>query len=129
MRVPTRSSSCWLTCAPNGFKFVHCDCGGTEFVRAFSDEAYDIPPERVIGSSSKTRFELRDGKAEVIKLPEIASIDDREGKPINISLHIRRRPILAFGNSDGDLQMLELHRQRPRARGCRYWCTMTTTIA
>ena len=91
----------------NGFKLFIVTGGGTDFVRAFSEETYDIPRERVIGSSGKTRFEVRDGKAEVIKLPEIGDIDDREGKPININLHIGRRPILAFGNSDGDLQMLE----------------------
>ena len=90
--------------------------GGIEFVRAFSEEAYDIPPERVIGSSTKARFEIRDGKPEVIKLPEVSSIDDREGKPININLHIGRRPILAFGNSDGDLQMLEYTAGGPGAR-------------
>ena len=91
----------------NGFKLFIVTGGGTDFVRAFSEETYDIPRERVIGSSGKTRFEVRDGKAEVIKLPEIGDIDDGEGKPININLHIGRRPILAFGNSDGDLQMLE----------------------
>ncbi len=91
----------------NGFKVFIVTGGGVEFVRAFSDEAYDVPAERVIGSSIKTRFEIRDGKADLIKLPELGSIDDREGKPININLHIGRRPILAFGNSDGDLEMLE----------------------
>jgi phosphoglycolate phosphatase-like HAD superfamily hydrolase len=91
----------------NGFKLFIVTGGGIEFVRAFSEEAYDVPPERVIGSSTKTRFELRDGKYELIKLPEIGSIDDGEQKPININLHIGRRPILAFGNSDGDLEMLQ----------------------
>jgi phosphoglycolate phosphatase-like HAD superfamily hydrolase len=91
----------------SGFKLYIVTGGGVDFVRAFSEEVYDIPPEEVIGSSTKTRFEIRDGRAEVIKLPEIGDIDDREGKPININLHIGRRPILAFGNSDGDLQMLE----------------------
>ena len=61
----------------------------------------------MIGSSSKTRFELRDGKAALVKLPELNSIDDKQGKPININLHIGRRPILAFGNSDGGLEMLQ----------------------
>src|SRR5262249_55737424 len=65
---------------------------------------------------TKTRFEIRGGKADVIKLPEIGSIDDREGKPININLHIGRRPILAFGNSHGDLPMLEYTAAGPRAR-------------
>ena len=79
-------------------------------------ETYGIPPERVIGSSIKTRFELRDGKASLIKLPELSSIDDGEGKPININLHIGRRPILAFGNSDGDLQMLQYTADGPGPR-------------
>jgi phosphoserine phosphatase len=100
----------------SGFKVFIVTGGGVEFVRAFAEEAYGIPPERVIGSSTKTRFEVRDGKPELIKLPEIGSIDDREGKPININLHIGRRPILAFGNSDGDLQMLEYTAGSPGAR-------------
>jgi phosphoglycolate phosphatase-like HAD superfamily hydrolase len=91
----------------NAFKLFIVTGGGTDFVRAFAEEAYDVPRERVIGSLIRTRFEIRDGKAEVIKLPEIGDINDREAKPINIDLHIGRRPILAFGNSDGDLQMLE----------------------
>ena len=91
----------------NGFKLFIVTGAGIDFVRAFSEEAYDIPVECVIGSSTKTKLEIRDGKPEVIKLPEISNIDDREGKPQNIELHIGRRPILAFGNSDGDLQMLE----------------------
>ena len=91
----------------SGFKLFIVTGGGVEFVRAFAEEAYGIPPERVIGSSVKTRFEVREGKPELIKLPQIGNIDDHEGKPININLHIGRRPILAFGNSDGDLEMLE----------------------
>ena len=91
----------------NDFKLFIVTGGGIDFVRAFAEEAYGIPPERVIGSSAKTRFDTDGGKPDLIKLPQIGSIDDREGKPININLHIGRRPILAFGNSDGDLQMLE----------------------
>ena len=108
-----------------GFKVFIVTGGGIDFVRAFAEEVYGIPPERVIGSSTKTRFETRDGKPELIKLAEINSIDDREQKPININLHIGRRPILAFGNSDGDLQMLEYTAGGP-ARGCRFWFTTTT---
>ena len=91
----------------NGFKLFIVTGGGIDFVRAFAEEAYGIPSERVIGSSTKTRFEIRAGQPDVFKLPEIGSIDDGEGKPVNINLHIGKRPILAFGNSDGDLQMLE----------------------
>ncbi len=91
----------------NGFKTFIVSGGGVDFIRAYAEPAYGIPPEQVIGSSTKTKFELRDGKAVLIKLPELNSIDDKEGKPININLNIGRRPILAFGNSDGDQQMLE----------------------
>jgi phosphoglycolate phosphatase-like HAD superfamily hydrolase len=91
----------------HGFKTFIVSGGGIDFMRVFSDEVYGIPPEQVVGSSAKTRFELRDGRAVLVKLPELGSLDDKEGKPINIHLHIGRRPILAFGNSDGDLQMLQ----------------------
>jgi hypothetical protein len=91
----------------NGFKNYIVTGGGVDFVRVFADKAYGIPPERVIGSSSKTRFEIRDGKPVLVKLPQINSINDGPGKPVNIHLHIGRRPILAAGNSDGDLQMLQ----------------------
>ena len=91
----------------NGFKSFIVSGGGVDFIRAFSEGTYGISPEQVIGSSAKTRFELRDGKAVLVKLPELNSIDDKEGKPININLQIGRRPILAFGNSDGDLEMLQ----------------------
>jgi hypothetical protein len=68
---------------------------------------YGIPPEQVVGSSVKLKFEMRDGKPVLVKLPEIDLIDDKEGKPVGIQSHIGRRPIMAFGNSDGDLQMLQ----------------------
>ena len=70
-------------------------------------EVYGIPPEQVIGSSMKTKFEIRDGKPVLVRLPEISFIDDGAGKPVGINQHIGRRPIAAFGNSDGDLQMLQ----------------------
>jgi phosphoglycolate phosphatase-like HAD superfamily hydrolase len=91
----------------NGFKTYIVSGGGVDFMRAFAQDAYGIPPEQVIGSSGKTRFEVTNGKAELVKLPEVGSIDDKDGKPININLEIGRRPILAFGNSDGDLAMLQ----------------------
>jgi phosphoserine phosphatase len=91
----------------NGFKTFIVSGGGVEFMRAFAEGAYGIPPEQVIGSSGKTRFEIDNGRAELIKLPDIGSIDDGEAKASNIDLHIGRRPILAFGNSDGDLPMLQ----------------------
>ncbi|MDC9825251.1 HAD family hydrolase [Devosia sp. ZB163] len=90
----------------HGFKNFIVTGGGIDVVRALAEDAYGIPPEQVVGSSNKTSFEIRDGKAVVVKQAELGSFDDREVKPQNIALHIGRRPILAFGNSDGDLAML-----------------------
>ncbi|OEO29634.1 phosphoserine phosphatase [Devosia insulae DS-56] len=90
----------------NGFKTFIVTGGGIDLVRALAEDAYGIPPEQVVGSSVKTRFELRDGVGVLVKQAEIDSFDDREVKAHNIGLHIGRRPIFAFGNSDGDLAML-----------------------
>lgn len=91
----------------NGFKTYIVSGGGIEFMRAWTEKAYGIPPEQVVGSTIKTKFELRDGKPVQVRLPEIDFIDDKAGKPVAINKFIGRRPILAFGNSDGDLQMLQ----------------------
>jgi hypothetical protein len=91
----------------NGFKTYIVSGGGMEFMRPWTEKVYGIPPEQVVGSSIKTKFELRDGKPVLMRLPELSFIDDGAGKPIGINEHIGRRPILAFGNSDGDLQMLQ----------------------
>jgi phosphoserine phosphatase len=91
----------------NGFKTYIVSGGGVEFMRPWAERVYGIPPEQVVGSSIKTKFEVRDGKPVLVRLAEIQSIDDGEGKPISINLFIGRRPIAAFGNSDGDLQMLQ----------------------
>jgi phosphoserine phosphatase len=91
----------------NGFKTFIVSGGGIEFMRPWTEKVYGIPPEQVIGSSIKTKFELRDGKPVLVRLPEIDFIDDKAGKPVAINQHIGRRPIAAFGNSDGDLQMLQ----------------------
>jgi phosphoserine phosphatase len=91
----------------NGFKTYIVSGGGIEFMRPWAEEVYGIPPEQVIGSSIKTKFEMRVGKPVLVRLPEINFIDDKEGKPVGINQHIGRRPIAAFGNSDGDLQMLQ----------------------
>jgi hypothetical protein len=90
-----------------GFKTYIVSGGGMEFMRAWAERVYGIPPEQVIGSSGKARYEGRDGKAVIIKMPEVDFIDDLEGKPLAIQRHIGRRPIIAFGNSDGDFEMLE----------------------
>ena len=81
--------------------------GGVDFMRPWTQRVYGIPPEQVVGSQIEQRFELRDGKPVLVREPKIAFIDDKGGKPVGIQRHIGRRPILAFGNSDGDLQMLQ----------------------
>jgi phosphoglycolate phosphatase-like HAD superfamily hydrolase len=91
----------------NGFKTFIVSGGGIDFMRAFAERVYGVPPEQVVGSSGKLNFELRDGRPILMKLPELNFNDDKTGKPIGIQMHIGRQPIAAFGNSDGDLQMLE----------------------
>ena len=76
-------------------------------MRPWAEKVYGIPPEQVIGSSIKTKFEMREGKPVLVRLPEVNFVDDKTGKPVGINSHIGRRPIAAFGNSDGDQQMLE----------------------
>ncbi|MEJ8858917.1 HAD family hydrolase [Variovorax robiniae] len=100
----------------NGFKNFIVSGGGLEFMRAFAEEVYGIPTEQVIGSSTKTRFEVIDGRVQMMKIAELGSFDDREVKTENIALHIGRRPILAFGNSDGDLAMLRYVKSGAGAR-------------
>src|SRR6516225_3674413 len=90
----------------NGFKIYIVTGGGIDFVRACSEEVYDIPREQVVGSSQKLRFDVNEGLGGVMKLAELNTFNDHESKPQNIALHVGRRPILAFGNSDGDLAML-----------------------
>ncbi len=91
----------------NGFKTFIVSGGGIEFLRPWTEKVYGVPPEQVIGSSIKTKYEIRDGKPVLVRLPEVNFIDDKVGKPVGINQHIGRRPIAAFGNSDGDQQMLE----------------------
>jgi len=91
----------------NGFKTFIVSGGGIEFMRAWAQKVYGIPPEQIVGSSIKTKFEMRDGRPVLVRLPELNFNDDKDGKPVGIQMHIGRRPLAAFGNSDGDLQMLE----------------------
>jgi phosphoglycolate phosphatase-like HAD superfamily hydrolase len=91
----------------NGFKTYIVSGGGVEFMRPWTERVYGVPPEQVIGSSAKEKFELRDGEPVLLRLPQINFIDDGPGKPVGISQYIGRSPIAAFGNSDGDQQMLE----------------------
>jgi phosphoglycolate phosphatase-like HAD superfamily hydrolase len=91
----------------NGFKTYIVTGGGQDFVRAYAQKVYGVPPEQVVGSSIETRFEIRAGKPELMRLPKLFFDDDHAGKPIGIDLFIGKRPYAAFGNSTGDQQMLE----------------------
>ncbi len=104
----------------NGFKTFIVSGGGIEFMRPWTERVYGIPPEQVIGSSVKLKFEMRDGRPVLVKLPEIDLYDDKQGKPIGIESRIGRRPIAAFGNSDGDLQMLQWTAAGAGPRFCLY---------
>jgi len=91
----------------NGFKTFIVSGGGIEFMRPWAEQVYGIPPEQVIGSRIKVEYALRDGEPVLVRLPELDFYDDKEGKPVAIHQQIGRRPIAAFGNSDGDLEMLQ----------------------
>ena len=91
----------------NGFKTYIVSGGGIEFMRPMTEAVYGIPPEQVIGSSIETKYEIKHGKPVLMRLPKIYFIDDKAGKPVGINMFIGRRPFAAFGNSDGDRQMLE----------------------
>ena len=91
----------------NGFKTFIVSGGGIEFMRPWTEKVYGVPPEQVVGSSIKTQFEMKDGTPTLMRLPQVNFIDDKAGKPVGINEHIGRRPIAAFGNSDGDLEMLQ----------------------
>jgi hypothetical protein len=101
----------------NGFKTFIVSGGGIEFMRPWTEKVYGIPPQQVVGSSGVTKFELKpDGRASLLKLPKVEFIDDGPGKPVGINRFIGRHPIFAFGNSDGDLQMLQWTAAWPGAR-------------
>jgi phosphoglycolate phosphatase-like HAD superfamily hydrolase len=100
----------------NGFKTFVVSGGGVDFIRPWTEKAYGIPPEQVVGSSIKTKFEMRDGGPVLLRLPEVDFIDDHAGKPVGIEKFIGHRPIAAFGNSDGDLEMLQWTAAGPGSR-------------
>jgi phosphoglycolate phosphatase-like HAD superfamily hydrolase len=104
----------------NGFKTFVVSGGGIEFMRPWTEQVYGIPPEQVVGSSVKTQFELRDGQPVLVRLAQLNFNDDKGGKPVGIDQHIGRPPIAAFGNSDGDLQMLQYTCAGSSARLCLY---------
>jgi hypothetical protein len=91
----------------NGFKTFIVSGGGIEFMRPWTERVYGVPPEQVVGSSIVTEFQIRDGKPVLVRQPRINFIDDKAGKPVGIHQHIGRRPILAFGNADADMQMIQ----------------------
>jgi len=91
----------------NEFKTFIVSGGGIAFMRPMSEEAYGIPPEQVVGSSVVSEFKMKDGKLELVRMPKIDFVNDKAGKPVGIYQHIGRRPILAFGNSDSDTQMIQ----------------------
>jgi haloacid dehalogenase-like hydrolase len=104
----------------NGFKTFIVSGGGIDFMRPWAEKTYGIPPEQIIGSSGGLKYEIRDGKSVIMKTAKLILNDDKEGKPVGIQRHIGRRPIAAFGNSDGDLQMLEWTAAGPGPRFCLY---------
>ena len=104
----------------NGFKTFIVSGGGIDFMRPWTEKVYGIPPEQVIGSSLKLKFELRHGQPVLVSLPELNFIDDNVGKPVGIESHIGRRPLAAFGNSDGDLQMMQWTAAGSGLRLCLY---------
>ena len=91
----------------NGFKTFIVSGGGVEFMRPWVERVYGIPPEQVVGSRAKVKYEVRNGVPVLARLAEVDFIDDKAGKPVGIHQVIGRRPIAAFGNSDGDFEMLE----------------------
>jgi phosphoserine phosphatase len=100
----------------NGFKTFIVSGGGIEFMRPWVEKAYGIPPEQVVGSIAEVKFELKDGVPTLTRLPKVAFVDDGPGKPVGIYRNIGRRPIAAFGNSDGDLEMLQATAAGPGRR-------------
>lgn len=91
----------------NEFKTFIVSGGGIDFLRVWAEEAYGIPPDQIVGSSVKTRFEIQNGRPVIVRLPEVSFINDKKGKPVGIHNYIGKHPVFAFGNSDGDLQMLQ----------------------
>ncbi|HEU4693354.1 MAG TPA: HAD family hydrolase [Vicinamibacterales bacterium] len=104
----------------NGFKTFIVSGGGIEFMRPWAERVYGIPPEQVIGTAGGLAFEADGGQYALRKLPTLVHNDDKDGKPVGIQRHIGRRPIAAFGNSDGDLQMLQWTCSGAGARFCLY---------
>ena len=106
----------WSATAWAGDALPSWSDGSIEFMRVFNEQVYGVPPEQVIGGSIRTKYEVRDGKPVLLRLPELNFVDDKAGKPVGIQMHIGRRPLAAFGNSDGDFQMIEWTTSGPGPR-------------
>jgi hypothetical protein len=104
----------------NGFKTFIVSGGGADFMRVFSERVYGIPPEQVVGTTGKLQFDWRDGKPVLVKLAAVELLNDGPGKPVGIHQFIAQRPIAAFGNSDGDLEMLQWTFAGSAKRFCLY---------
>lgn len=104
----------------NGFKTFIVSGGGIEFMRPWTERVYGVPPEQVVGTTGGLKYGSRNGSPVILKLPELVLNDDKEGKPVGIQRHIGRRPIAAFGNSDGDLHMLQWTAAGSGSRFCLY---------
>lgn len=99
----------------SGFKVYVCSAGGAGFVRAFSESAYGVPKDMVIGTQVQNEYQVRDGRGVLVRTPVgVEPLCDKAGKPIHIIRHVGRRPVLAFGNSDGDVEMLEFASDPPK---------------
>ena len=100
----------------NGFQTWIVSGGAIEFMRACAEARYGVPPQQIVGSSVKTKYQVRNGQPVIVRLPQIDFIDDKAGKPVGIQKFVGKRPIAAFGNSDGDFEMLEWVTSAPGAR-------------
>jgi len=100
----------------NGFSTWIVSGGGVEFLRVMTEELYGVPPQQVVGSSAQTKYEVRNGKPVIVRLPKVDFVNDKAGKPVGINKFIGKRPIAAFGNSDGDFEMLQWTTSAPGAR-------------
>jgi len=99
-----------------GFRTFIVSGGGAEFMRVWADQVYGVPPDQVVGSTFKTKYEVRDGTPVIVRLPAVDFVDDLNGKPVGIQKFIGQRPVMAFGNSDGDFQMLQWTTSGPGPR-------------
>ena len=113
----------------NGFRTYIVTGGGQEFVRVYSEDVYDVPPEQVVGSSIVTKYEMQDGKPVLMREPKVFFVDDGPGKARGINLFIGKRPQIAFGNSNGDKRDAAMDHRRRRPPASASWSCTTTPSA